>query len=63
MCIEKTALVSGTNPIPDASITASSIYDDWHAAKYVRLNNVEGATCWLADESEWSPPTAYIQVF
>jgi len=58
------ALVSGANPIPDAQITASSMYDDWHGPRRARLNTVSGTGGWLCSTEEKLavPPSMYLQV-
>lgn len=65
-CGANTPLVSGTSPIPDAQMTASSEYDDWHGPRHARLNNIGSAGCWLAGNAEKQNlnyvPGMYLQV-
>jgi len=64
-CGVKVALVSGTNPIPDAHITASSEYDSVKSsAYYARINNTAGWGGWLCSYNEMTAPEPrmYLQV-
>jgi len=63
-CGVEEALVSGTNPIPDAQITASSERNELHAPRYARINNTLEYGGWRASSlEEGAPePRMYIQV-
>jgi len=58
------ALVSGTNPIPDAHITASSEYNVYTPAHYARINNTAGSGAWRCSDAERTAPEPrmYLQV-
>ena len=55
-CGVEVALVSGTNPIPDAHITASSEKDTTTAARYARINNTAGNGAWRCSSEEIDAP-------
>ena len=64
-CGVEEALVSGNNPIPDAHITASSVYDSVSSpARYARINNTAGWGAWLSSLAEMvaPEPRMYLQV-
>jgi len=63
-CGVEVALVSGTNPIPDAQITASSEDLTYTAARYARINNTAGNGGWVCTYAEYSAPEPrmYLQV-
>ena len=63
-CVVEEALVSGNNPIPDAQITASSEYNDFHGPRYSRINNTAGGQAWLCSTAEMTAPEPrmYLQV-
>ena len=58
------ALVSGPNPIPDAYMTASSEYNDFHGPRHARINSTSGIGGWLChtNESTAPEPRMYLQV-
>jgi len=58
------ALVSGSNPIPDAQITASSEKDANRAPHHARINNTVGQGAWRCSDNEQNAPEPrmYIQV-
>ena len=60
-CTTEDQLVSGSNPIPDTHMTASTEYSASWAAYYARLN---GVNAWLPTQAERDtvPPNFYIQV-
>jgi len=62
-CVVEQALVSGSNPISDAQITASSEYNSNSAPRYARINNTVGVA-WLCSSAEYTAPEPrmYIQV-
>ena len=63
-CIATEALVNGANPIPDAQITNSSWFNDWHGPQHSRLHSTSGAGGWLCStaEKDASTPSMYLQV-
>ena len=64
-CTARDPLVSGTNPVPDAQLTASSVYgDDWNGPHRARINVVSGSGGWLCSTEEKlaQPPSMYLQV-
>ena len=64
-CAVENALVSGSNPIPDAKITVSSIWDALNAPPhYARINNTAGWAGWVCNSIEYTAlePRMYIQV-
>jgi len=60
-CANTGPLINGSNPIPDAYMTASSEYSSNWRAPNARLNGPKG---WCANDTErdTAPPNYYIQV-
>jgi len=63
-CIREDYLLTGSNPVPDEYITASTAL---HAVTDGRLHNVDGAGAgdigaWMATTEDYTALTAYIQV-
>jgi len=63
-CGVEEALVSGTNPIPDAQMTASSSWHDGTAPRQARISNTAGNGAWRCSDEELAAPQPrmYIQV-
>jgi len=63
-CAAEAPLVSGNTPVPDAQMTASSEYDNYHGPRRARINNTAGSSCWLCSTNETNAPEPrmYIQV-
>jgi len=61
VCLSEEPLVNGNNPIPDASMTASSDFGSNWEPHYARLY---GTRAWCASDTEFGavPPNFYIQV-
>ena len=58
-CAAEEPLVTGSTPIPDGQMTASTIYHSGVPAHYARLN-FNGA--WCPSSSEYSSASMWIQV-
>jgi len=63
-CEVEEALVSGSNPIPDDHMTASSEWDLNHGPRFARMNNTAFPGGWLCSSAERDAPEPrmYIQV-
>jgi len=61
VCANAGPLISGSNPIPDTSMTASSEWSTAWGASYARFT---GSAAWCASgaEKDTVPPKYYIQV-
>ena len=63
-CTTRETLVSGANPVPDAQLTSSSMWNDWHGPRHARINVVSGSGGWLCSDEERlaQTPSMYLQV-
>jgi len=63
-CAAEIQLVSGSSPIPDSQITASSELDASLAPSYARLHNTVAHGAWCPSWADRDAPTLnmYIQV-
>ena len=61
MCTVETPLVNGPSPIPDAQITASSVYDANFVTSNARLNSIRA---WAPTYAELTAPipSMFLQV-